>query len=68
MMRGSVHSMCPTLERTVGVSGHLVLCWGAVDRGCRQMVVHHTEKGWYDPPPCLGNPGDTCTPATTCLP
>lgn len=210
-MRGSVHSMCPRLERTVGVSGHLVLCWGAVDRGCRQMVVpynsfcidtadetlgpdcpgacqdvstnliaimnagaahfhvcppidpatscrstsngdqelfrfqpggfcvtdqcdgaapgadtcvggwgatylgfgrHHTEKGWYDwasgafkvayrgkrpvcgaldacigdrgewtgeiiatpspsspnRPPCLGSPGDTCTPATTCLP
>src|SRR5690349_12467298 len=36
IMRGSPGSQCPTLERTIGVSGHAVICWGPPQDGCRQ--------------------------------
>jgi hypothetical protein len=42
-MRGSRTSMCPTLERSVGVSGHVVVCWGPPDGGCRPMVVPYNS-------------------------
>jgi hypothetical protein len=43
-MRGSTGSMCPTLEDTVGLTGHGVICWGPVDNtGCRQMVVPYNS-------------------------
>jgi len=42
-MEGSPRSMCEGLEKTVGVTGHLVICWGPPDRGCRQMVVPYNS-------------------------
>ncbi|HXJ35388.1 MAG TPA: hypothetical protein VMS22_15250 [Candidatus Eisenbacteria bacterium] len=42
-MRASVRSQCPTLERTVGVTGHLVVCWGPPEGDCRQMVVPYNS-------------------------
>ena len=42
-MEGSVRSMCEGVEKKVGVNGHLVICWGPPDRGCRQMVVPYNS-------------------------
>jgi hypothetical protein len=43
-IRGSRGSMCPTLERLVGVTGHVVVCWGPPeDGGCRPMVVPYNS-------------------------
>lgn len=42
-MRGSRFSTCPTLERPVGVTGHLVVCWGPPLEGCRPMVVPYNS-------------------------
>jgi len=42
-MEGSVRSKCEGLEKKVGVSGHLVICWGPEDRGCRQMSVPYNS-------------------------
>ena len=47
-MVGSKGSSCPTLQRTVGVTGHLVICWasgssGGRSPGCREMVVPYNS-------------------------
>ena len=42
-MEGSVHSQCAGLEKKVGVTGQLVVCWGPEDRGCRQMSVPYNS-------------------------
>ena len=42
-MEGSVHSKCEGLEKKVGVTGQLVVCWGPEDRGCRQMSVPYNS-------------------------
>ena len=42
-MEGSVRSKCPGLEKNVGVTGQLVVCWGPEDRGCRQMSVPYNS-------------------------
>jgi hypothetical protein len=42
-MEGSVRSKCQGLEKTVGVTGQLVICWGPEDRGCRQMSVPYNS-------------------------
>ena len=42
-MRGSRFSQCPTLEHTVGVTGHVVVCWGQNEDGCRPMVVPYNS-------------------------
>jgi len=49
------------------VCGALDACIG--DRGeWTGQIVATPSPTSPNPPPCLGNPGDTCTPATTCLP
>ena len=42
-MEGSVRSQCEGLEKQVGVTGQLVVCWGPEDRGCRQMSVPYNS-------------------------
>ena len=42
-MEGSVNSKCAGLEKKVGVTGQLVVCWGPEDRGCRQMSVPYNS-------------------------
>jgi hypothetical protein len=42
-MEGSVRSKCEGLEKKVGVTGQLVVCWGPEDRGCRQMSVPYNS-------------------------
>jgi len=42
-IRGSRGSSCPTLERTVGITGHFVMCWGPPEKGCRQMSVPYNS-------------------------
>jgi hypothetical protein len=42
-MEGSIRSKCQGLEKKVGVTGHLVICWGPEDRGCRQMSVPYNS-------------------------
>jgi hypothetical protein len=42
-MEGATGSHCPGIEKRVGVAGHLVICWGPPDKGCRQMVVPYNS-------------------------